>query len=249
MVCFLPLPFFKVSDAWLDPRLETESAMDASKPKPGEKWDQFEANFRLTGRVATYDESIYTTALDKSKLGESKEIERQAGKTIHEAEERGQKVDLKGLDEEDLEDGLAPKGDSSDAVEKDEKAKVGSPELAPGASEFAAWKDAEVELEKAGLAVVIARAKHKATWVANKKSMLPSGKSKAEAQERMAMAILEVRVSEENYTAVLEGADVALEIWQSVSEGAGGPSSNDRFRESKATDDPNNPSKFFQLPN
>ena len=34
------------------------------------------------------------------------EIEGQAGETIHEAEERGQKVDLKGMDEEDRYSGV-----------------------------------------------------------------------------------------------------------------------------------------------
>lgn len=262
MVCFLPLPFFKVSDAWLDPRLETESAMDASKPKPGEKWDQFEVNSRLTGRFAVpFNESIYTSALDKSKLGENKVIEskeiakgieRQAGETIHEAEERGQKVGPKGLDEEDLEDGLAPKGGSRDAMEKDKKAKkakVGSPEpasepapkvseLAPGASEFAAWTNAEVQLEEARQAVLDAKAMYKASWAANKRSMLSSGKSKAEARQRMALAISELRAAEENYPAVMEGAELAFVIWRSLSEGGGGSSSDDHLRESKATDDP-----------
>jgi len=53
----------------------------------------------------------YTTKLDMSNVGESQadaaaklaaEIEGAAGESVHAAEERGQKVDLKGLTEEDL---------------------------------------------------------------------------------------------------------------------------------------------------
>ena len=38
----------------------------------GKKWDQFEANYKITGRMATYDESLYTTTLDASKLDKGK---------------------------------------------------------------------------------------------------------------------------------------------------------------------------------
>eukprot|EP00614_Pseudopedinella_elastica_P009617 CAMPEP_0172606918 /NCGR_PEP_ID=MMETSP1068-20121228/27126_1 /TAXON_ID=35684 /ORGANISM="Pseudopedinella elastica, Strain CCMP716" /LENGTH=317 /DNA_ID=CAMNT_0013409793 /DNA_START=19 /DNA_END=968 /DNA_ORIENTATION=+ len=136
----------EVDDAWLDGELEAASAMEA--PKPGEKWDQFEANFRLTGRMATYDESIYTTSLDKTKLDESKvneaakiaaEIEGQAGETIHEAEERGQKVDLKGMDEEDLYSGvLRDTGKKTEGAKKTSSLRAEAKEFVfnPGAKEF-----------------------------------------------------------------------------------------------------------------
>ena len=32
------------------------------------QWDQFEANEKITGRAATYDESVYTTTIDYSKI-------------------------------------------------------------------------------------------------------------------------------------------------------------------------------------
>lgn len=32
------------------------------------QWDQFEANEKITGRAATYDESVYTTTIDFSKI-------------------------------------------------------------------------------------------------------------------------------------------------------------------------------------
>ena len=53
-----------VNNAWLDKSLEDASQFADN----GQPWDQFEANFKLTGRKAEYDESMYTTSLDTSKV-------------------------------------------------------------------------------------------------------------------------------------------------------------------------------------
>ena len=85
------------------------------------KWDQFAANEQLFNVRATYDENLYTTALDKSSVGAHKqreaarlarEIEGQTTSNIHLAEERGQKVegDYGELDEEDKYSGVLTSG-------------------------------------------------------------------------------------------------------------------------------------------
>ncbi|RKO85287.1 LsmAD domain-containing protein [Blyttiomyces helicus] len=89
-----------------------------------EKWDQFAANEKLFGVTTDFDEGIYTTAIDRSDPDFKKreahaarvanEIERvsdgvfarlgdgrSAAHNVHVAEERGQRVDDSGLDEED----------------------------------------------------------------------------------------------------------------------------------------------------
>ena len=51
-----------VNGSWFD--------SDLQKCLVDEKiWDQFEASDKLTGRRATYNESLYTTSLDMSKVG------------------------------------------------------------------------------------------------------------------------------------------------------------------------------------
>jgi hypothetical protein len=77
-------------------------------------WDQFEANKTLFNVDATYDESLYTTSLDKSKMDAqqlrkaekiAKEIVSQTTTNIHLAEERGLKLET-DYDEEDLYSGV-----------------------------------------------------------------------------------------------------------------------------------------------
>ena len=56
-----------VDNAWLDS--DTAVNLEDQEMESGKAWDQFEANYKLTGRVATYDENFYTTRLDMSKVG------------------------------------------------------------------------------------------------------------------------------------------------------------------------------------
>jgi hypothetical protein len=95
----------------------------------GKPCDQFEANYKITGKMATYDESMYTTHLDSTKVDKQKmaaaqkiaaEIEGEVAEkgvgAMHQAEERGQEVDTKGLDEEELYSGVLVTGGKSGAV-------------------------------------------------------------------------------------------------------------------------------------
>jgi len=88
-----------------------ETDVDLSLDDSGKPWDQFEVNERLYGLQTNYDESFYTTTIDKShpefKEREAKaerlarEIEGSSSMNAHVAEERGQKsADDSGLDEE-----------------------------------------------------------------------------------------------------------------------------------------------------
>lgn len=73
----------------------------------GAGWDQFAANSAF-GVVSTFDENMYTTRLDMSKIGITeaeatrlaREIEGQSSRNLHAAEERGQHV---GADDDDEE--------------------------------------------------------------------------------------------------------------------------------------------------
>lgn len=72
--------------------------MTLEKSTSGRQWDQFAVNERQFGIKTTYDENIYTTAIDKShpqykeRLAKAdkaaKEIESSATTTAHHAEER-----------------------------------------------------------------------------------------------------------------------------------------------------------------
>lgn len=86
-------------------------AADASRVYGGFQsgWNQFEANEKLFGVVSSFDENLYTTKLDKAKLSAAQsreaerlaqEIERQTSGNFHLQEERGQRVQDDGLDEE-----------------------------------------------------------------------------------------------------------------------------------------------------
>lgn len=88
-----------------------DTAVDLSLDESGPGWDQFETNARLYGVQTDYDESFYTTTIDKTNP-RYKEIEARAeriareieGSSVlnaHVAEERGLKsVDDSGIDEE-----------------------------------------------------------------------------------------------------------------------------------------------------
>lgn len=75
-------------------------------------WDQFAQHKKMTGLESTFNESHYTTSIDRSKPGYrermqhadkiAKEIEASGASNAHVAEERGLKpVDDSGLNEED----------------------------------------------------------------------------------------------------------------------------------------------------
>uniref|UniRef100_A0A7S2BAA3 LsmAD domain-containing protein n=2 Tax=Octactis speculum TaxID=3111310 RepID=A0A7S2BAA3_9STRA len=105
-----------VSESWLDPSLDKpETLAEMLRKEKGQgKWDQFEANRKITGHTASFDENLYTTKLDATKIStdmEAKalkiadEIENDDAKNIHVAQERNQPID-KNIDEEDLFSGV-----------------------------------------------------------------------------------------------------------------------------------------------
>ncbi|KAI9870199.1 MAG: hypothetical protein M1823_008817, partial [Watsoniomyces obsoletus] len=73
-------------------------------------WDQFATNSRLFGTHSTYDETLYTTAIDRTsesyKIREAKatrlarEIEASQSTNAHMREERGHAAEVDGDDEE-----------------------------------------------------------------------------------------------------------------------------------------------------
>eukprot|EP00934_Nitzschia_sp_Nitz4_P000099 Nitzschia sp. Nitz4//scaffold96_size78090//12139//15166//NITZ4_005485-RA/size78090-augustus-gene-0.0-mRNA-1//1//CDS//3329560546//99//frame0 len=81
------------------------------------QWDQFKANQELFNVNATFDENLYTTALDKSQIDRTKiaeaeriarEIENTTSSNIHISEERGHAVET-DYDEEDRYSGVLTK--------------------------------------------------------------------------------------------------------------------------------------------
>jgi len=75
-------------------------------------WDQFETNERITGLKTDYDESFYTTTIDRSapsyrnRVAAADKLAREIESTVsfnpHIAEERGQSdATANGVDEED----------------------------------------------------------------------------------------------------------------------------------------------------
>ncbi|KAG7398875.1 Ataxin 2-like [Phytophthora boehmeriae] len=96
----------EMASSWLDPALDTGALEDAPNGRRHSKnhgkagWNQFEVNEKLFGVVSSYDENIYTTKLDKTKISTeqsraaeklAQEIERQsAAGNFHLQEERGQ---------------------------------------------------------------------------------------------------------------------------------------------------------------
>jgi hypothetical protein len=84
-------------------------------------WDQFSANEKRFNVKATFDENLYTTALDYNNIDSSqvaeaeriaKEIENSASTNIHIMEERNQKISA-DYDEEDLYSGVLKKKEDS----------------------------------------------------------------------------------------------------------------------------------------
>jgi hypothetical protein len=81
----------------------------------GGRWDQFSANKQLFGVDTKFDESLYTTTIDKTKGGISEaeaariayEIQNQISDNPHVAEERGQKA-LADYDEEERYSSVLP---------------------------------------------------------------------------------------------------------------------------------------------
>jgi len=80
-------------------------------------WDQFKANQELFNVNASFDENLYTTALDKTQIDArriaeaeriAREIETTASTNLHVAEERGQAVET-DYDEEDRYSGVLTK--------------------------------------------------------------------------------------------------------------------------------------------
>lgn len=86
--------------SWLDPQLDTGELEDPRRRSSSKaNWNQFEANEKLFGVVSAFDENLYTTKLDKSKVSTEKsreaerlarEIERETTGNFHLQEERGQ---------------------------------------------------------------------------------------------------------------------------------------------------------------
>ncbi|KAI0013231.1 hypothetical protein F4779DRAFT_625389 [Xylariaceae sp. FL0662B] len=111
----------RVLQPWVGPA-NTEGidmSLEKSSSGGGGPWDQFAANERQFGIKSTYDESIYTTRIDKSHPQykermavadrKAREIERSAASTAHVAEERIMDFvggDDKGGDEEEKYSGV-----------------------------------------------------------------------------------------------------------------------------------------------
>lgn len=99
---------------WVGPSSSDGLDLSLEKSSGGGVWDQFAANERQFGIKSTYDENIYTTAIDKSHPQykervaaaekKAREIERSTATTAHVAEERVMDYvggDDAGGDEED----------------------------------------------------------------------------------------------------------------------------------------------------
>ena len=94
------------------------------------QWDQFQANEDQFGVTATYDENLYTTELAKGTVAQrkqaermAKEIEGQVTSNLHQAEERGHKIEG-DFDEEDLYSGVLVKDEEGDTDKKTARTKL-----------------------------------------------------------------------------------------------------------------------------
>ncbi|KAI1506630.1 hypothetical protein F5X99DRAFT_415331 [Biscogniauxia marginata] len=110
----------RVLQPWVGPSSSDGLDMSLEKTTSSGGWDQFAANERQFGIKSTYDENIYTTAIDKNHpqykermaVAEKKarEIERSTAVTAHVAEERKMDYaggeDVGGGDEEDKYSGV-----------------------------------------------------------------------------------------------------------------------------------------------
>lgn len=95
---------------------ELPPARGSQQNPNGQHWNQFEVNERLFGLKTNFDEELYTTKLnrdrpdfkarEKQAIQLAREIESTASRNPHMAEERGQKYDDTGLDEEDKYSGV-----------------------------------------------------------------------------------------------------------------------------------------------
>jgi hypothetical protein len=92
-------------------------------------WDQFKANEELFNVKGSYDENLYTTALDKTQMTFKKikeaeriarEIETSVSTNMHVAEERGHAIEG-DYDEEDLYSGVLKKDQGSTSASKSQK--------------------------------------------------------------------------------------------------------------------------------
>lgn len=95
----------ETADSWITPSANVSASMDGNT---GE-WDQFSVNEKKFGVKNTFDENLYTTKLDRSKMTEkqlraadklAKEIERQTSSNFHLNEERGKVWSKDDMDEE-----------------------------------------------------------------------------------------------------------------------------------------------------
>jgi hypothetical protein len=127
----------------------TSTSLDNLK---AEKWNQFEVNKKLFNVTSTFDESIYTTKLDPSRLSKeqidradrsAREIEGQTSTNIHLQEERGHRMEQE-LDEEDLYSGVIRETTANKHEDKEPKWRrapqkssspgLGLPQSGPGAA-------------------------------------------------------------------------------------------------------------------
>ncbi|KAI0484233.1 hypothetical protein GGR56DRAFT_662488 [Xylariaceae sp. FL0804] len=104
---------------WVAPTGSEGADLSLESSTGGAHWDQFDANRQLFGIESTYDENIYTTAIDRNHPQyhervaaadkKAREIERSTAATSHVAEERKMDYvggDDKGVDEEDKYSGV-----------------------------------------------------------------------------------------------------------------------------------------------
>jgi hypothetical protein len=123
----------QAASAWLDP----SHAESLESTPMDRKWNQFEANKKLFKVQSTFDEGLYTTKLDISRMTPeqiakaekyAREIESQTSGNIHLQEERGQVLE-RDIDEEDLYSGVirdkSDKGGGGGAWKKGQK--MGTP--------------------------------------------------------------------------------------------------------------------------
>ncbi|KAI0025724.1 hypothetical protein F4780DRAFT_222330 [Xylariomycetidae sp. FL0641] len=114
----------RVLQPWVGPSESDGADLSLEKSTGGGAWDQFAANEAQFGIKSTYDENIYTTAIDKSHPQyrervaaadrKAREIERSVPTYAHVAEERKMDysggADDKGGDEEDKYSGVKRQG-------------------------------------------------------------------------------------------------------------------------------------------
>lgn len=109
----------RVLEAWKDESVPTPSGVDLTfeKAKDGRRWNQFEANRKKFGVRSTFDESLYTTEInrdhpdfaerERKAIELAREIEGQGfNGNSHLAEERNARFDDSGADEEDKYSGV-----------------------------------------------------------------------------------------------------------------------------------------------